>query len=206
MELEETTMPTLVFTLVGLGLGSLPLAWWLGRAVLHVDPRDYGPDHNPGAGNVWRAGGWRVGLPAAALDVGKATVAVQLAAAAGLAGWRLVPVALAPALGHAFSPFLRFRGGKGVACTFGAWIGLAGPLGGLALAVCFAVFYVAQRVDAWTNVFGVGLFAVGLVVSGAGAALVATAGAHGLLLAWTSRDELRERPRLRWTQAARPRP
>lgn len=199
-------MRTLLFTVVGLGLGSLPLAWWLGRAVLRVDARDYGADRNPGAGNVWRAGGWRVGLPAAALDVGKATLAVQLAHAAGLTHWQLVPVALAPALGHAFSPLLRFRGGKGVACTFGAWIGLTGPLGGLALAVCFAVFWAVQRVDAWTNVLGTSLFAAGLVVTGAGAALVATAGAHCLLLAWTSRHELRERPRLRWAQAVRHRP
>jgi acyl-phosphate glycerol 3-phosphate acyltransferase len=117
---KVAAMPTVLYTMLGLVLGSLPLAWWLGRAVLRVDARQYGPDHNPGAGNVWRAGGWRAGLPAAALDVGKATLAVQLAVAGGPAGWQLVPVALAPAVGRVFSPFLRFRGGKGVACTFGA--------------------------------------------------------------------------------------
>jgi len=195
-------MQTLLFTVIGLVLGSLPLAWWLGRAVLHVDPRDFGPDHNPGAGNVWRAGGWRVGLPAGALDVGKATLAVQIAQTAGLSGWRLLPVAIAPVVGHAFSPFLGFRGGKGVACTFGAWIGLAGPLGGLTLAVCFALFYAAQGTDAWTNVLGTGLFALVLVVVGAGGALVATAGAHLLLLASTSRSELRAAPRPRWVRPA----
>lgn len=199
-------MRTLLLTFVGLGLGSLPLAWWLGRVALHVDVRDYGEDRNPGAGNVWRAGGWRAGLPAAALDVGKATLAVQLAHVAGLAGWQLWPVALAPVVGHAFSPFLHFRGGKGVACTFGAWIGLAGPLGGLGLALCFAVFYTAQRIDAWTTVLGAGLFTAGLSVAGAGAALVAVAGAHLLLLTWTSRRELRERPRLRRRHPAHQRP
>lgn len=195
-------MRTLWFTLTGLGLGSLPLAWWLGRIVLRIDTRTFGADRNPGAGNVWRAGGWKVGLPAAVLDVTKATLAVQLAVSAGLEGWRLLPVAVAPAIGHAFSPFLRFRGGKGVACTFGAWLGLAGPPGGLALAVCFALFYVVQRADAWTNVLGTSFFGVVLVIVGAGAAFVAIAGAHALLLAWTSRRELREAPRLRWAPAA----
>jgi glycerol-3-phosphate acyltransferase PlsY len=199
-------MRTLLFTILGLGLGSLPLGWWLGRAVLRVDARDFGADRNPGAGNVWRAGGWAVGLPAATLDVGKATLAVALAQSAGLSGWRLLPVALAPAVGHAFSPFLRFHGGKGVACTFGAWLGLTGPLGGLVLAICFAVFYAAQRTDAWTNVFGTGLFGIVLMVTSAAAALVAIAGAQVLLLAWTSRRELREPPRLRWAQAAHRRP
>jgi glycerol-3-phosphate acyltransferase PlsY len=206
MRVEVESMQTLMLTAAGLALGSLPLAWWLGRTALHVDVRDYGGDRNPGAGNVWRAGGWKMGLAAAFLDVGKATPAVLAARAAGLSGWSLVPVALAPAVGHAFSPFLGFRGGKGVACTFGSWIGLAGPLGGLALAVCFAVFYAAQRTDAWTNVLGTGLFALVLIVVGAGGALVATAGANLLLLAWTSRGELREAPRPRWVRPAPRRP
>ncbi|MCX5677143.1 MAG: hypothetical protein NTX87_19310 [Planctomycetota bacterium] len=79
---------------------------------------------------------------------------------------------------------------------------MAGPLGGLTLAVCFALFYAAQGTDAWTNVLGTGLFALVLVVVGAGGALVATAGAHLLLLASTSRSELRAAPRPRWVRPA----
>lgn len=188
-------MEVVLLTLVAFGLGALPLAWWLGRAVLHVDIRAYGPDHNPGAGNVWRAGGWKVGLAAGVLDVGKATAGVALARIAGLDGWALLPVAVAPLLGHAFTPVLRGRGGKGVATLFGAWIGLSGVLaGGLVLALCYAVFYVAQRVDAWTNVLGVALFLVVLTARGEPAWLLTVAAADLAVLGWTNRRELAVRP------------
>lgn len=62
----------------------------------------------------------------------------------GVQGWAIVPVALAPVFGHAYSPWLRWRGGKAVATTFGVWSGLtvgAGPIVlGLLLGVMFAVF------------------------------------------------------------------
>ena len=125
-------------TIVGFAAGSLPLSLWLGRLALGVDIREYGPDRNPGAGNVWRAGGPALGVAAAALDIAKAAVPIAVARLVlGVSGWALLPVALAPILGHDFSPLLRFRGGKGVAATFGAWLALAGPLAMLALAVCF---------------------------------------------------------------------
>jgi hypothetical protein len=61
---------------------------------------------------------------------------------------------------------------------------------------------VLQRADAWTTVLGTGLFAAGLTVVGAGAALAATAAAHLVLLAWTSRRELRRAPEPRWARPA----
>ncbi len=109
-------------TVIGFAAGSLPLSLWLGRLALGVDIRDFGPDRNPGAGNVWRAGGPALGIAAAVLDIAKAAVPIAVARLAlGISGWALVPVALAPIVGHDFSPLLRFRGGKGVAVTFGAW-------------------------------------------------------------------------------------
>ncbi len=101
-----------MWTVVGFVCGSLMFAYWLGRLWLHVDIRDYG-DGNPGAGNAWRAGGWRLGLPAALLDYAKAAIPVALAHyGAGIDGWGIVPVALAPVLGHAFSPFMGFRAAR----------------------------------------------------------------------------------------------
>jgi glycerol-3-phosphate acyltransferase PlsY len=192
-------MNTLLWTALAFTLGSLPFAYWLGRAFLSVDVRDYGADHNPGAGNAWRAGGWRLGLPAAALDVGKATAAVLLARIAGVTHWGLLPVALAPLFGHALSPFLGFRGGKSVAATFGIWLGLTGPLGALLLAVCFGLVYAVQRTDAWTNVIGSSLFFAGLLLYGAAGVLLSVSLANVLLLAWTSRRELHVPPRPRHT-------
>jgi len=197
-------MDVVLVTVLAFALGSLPLAWWLGRVVLRVDVRDYGADHNPGAGNVWRAGGWAPGLAAGVLDVGKATAGVALARAAGLDGWSLLPVALALLLGHAFTPVLHGHGGKSVSVTFGIWIGLLGLFGGgLVLALCFALFYLVQRTDAWTDIFGLALFGAVLVARGEPAWLLGIAAADLAVLLWANRKELRVRPQLRHPVAAR---
>lgn len=104
--------------------GSLPFSVWIGRLALGRDIRRYG-DANPGATNVLRAGGKGWFVMAALLDALKAAVPVGLANFwAGITGWPLALIAVAPVLGHAFSPFLGGRGGKAVAATFGSWAGL----------------------------------------------------------------------------------
>jgi glycerol-3-phosphate acyltransferase PlsY len=105
-------------------LGALPLSVWIGRLALRADIRAYG-DSNPGATNVLHAGGRGWFLLALMLDISKAAAPVGLARQVwGWDGWLMGAVAMAPLLGHAFSPFLRGRGGKAVATTLGAWIGL----------------------------------------------------------------------------------
>lgn len=105
-------------------LGACPFSVWLGRWRLRGDIREYG-DGNPGAANVFKAGGRRLGSVALALDVGKG---VPFVAMAHLAFHLPVPavmaVALSAILGHAFSPVLRFRGGKAIAVTFGVMLAL----------------------------------------------------------------------------------
>lgn len=54
----------------------------------------------------------------------------------------IVPLALAPIAGHAFSPFLKGKGGKAIAVTFGVWSALTGFKASLALAVILAVLKV----------------------------------------------------------------
>lgn len=187
----------LLFTLAGLFAGSLPFSVWAGRLVLKRDIRDYG-DRNPGTSNAWRAGGWALGLPVAALEVGKAALPIGLAHLhIGNADWRIVPVALAPIVGHSFSPFLRFRGGKAVACTFGAWIALAGPLGALLLAVVFGLYFAVQAVDAWTVVFALCTWVVALTVWTAALPLIVFAVLDLALVTVRHGHDLRERARWR---------
>ena len=105
--------------LVAFVFGALPLSVWLGRFALGVDIRKYG-DGNPGAANVWRAGGKWWGLLAILLDGFKGLIPVAIANfAIGIEGWWLTAIALAPILGHTYSPFLNFRGGKALSTTFG---------------------------------------------------------------------------------------
>lgn len=114
----------LLWTVIGFWAGALPFSVWIGRLALRQEITRFG-DANPGATNVLRAGGRGWAALALLLDTLKATLPIALAYyAVGIADWRLVPIALAPGYGHAFSPLLRFHGGKAVAATLGMWIAL----------------------------------------------------------------------------------
>ncbi|HPD06802.1 MAG TPA: glycerol-3-phosphate acyltransferase [Candidatus Bipolaricaulis sp.] len=190
-------MTVLLFVLLGFGLGSLPFAVWVGKVWAKTDVRARG-DGNPGAVNAWRAGGWRVGLLALVLDVTKGALPVALARSlGGLGGWALLPVALAPLLGHAFSPWLAFQGGKAVASTFGAWSALTYWEVPTALGLSFALIRTVQAVDGWTVILSFPVVAVYLILRRAEPWLLATLGANFALLVWTHRRELRSPPRWR---------
>ena len=117
-------MYTVLLALGAFLLGACPFSVVLGRLFLKKDIRDYG-DGNPGAVNVFRAGGQKLGYLAVFLDVAKGIPFVLLAHTTfGLSGLAIVPVAVCAILGHAFSPFLRWQGGKAIAVTFGVLLAL----------------------------------------------------------------------------------
>lgn len=183
----------------GLGflLGAMPFSYWLGCLILHTDIRRYG-NGNPGATNAWRAGTWRVGLPASLLDYLKGAVPVGVARfIIGISGWGLVLIALAPVLGHAFSPFLRFRGGKAVAATFGIWTGLTVAEGPLLLGLFLGLFFLVQSADAWSVVLGMLGFLGYLVVREADHLVLAVWAGNMLILLWKHRLDLRQPIRAR---------
>lgn len=112
------------FLLVAYLSGALPWSVWLGKWFFKADPRALG-DGNPGAANAFRAGGWPLGVSVLVLDFLKAFLPVfaarwMLQLPAHQLGW----IALMPTLGHAFSIFLRFRGGRALVTLFGVWSGL----------------------------------------------------------------------------------
>ncbi|MCX7750165.1 MAG: glycerol-3-phosphate acyltransferase [Candidatus Bipolaricaulota bacterium] len=190
-------MSAFLFSVLGFAVGSLPFSVWLGRIAARADIRGVG-DGNPGAVNAWRAGGWKVGLLALVLDAAKGALPVALArTVGGLSGWPLLPVALAPLLGHAFSPWLRFRGGKAVAATFGAWSALTYWEVPTVLGLSFALIRSVQAVDAWTVALALPLVGLYLVLRGAEPWLLVAWGGTGALLLLTHRRALRERPRWR---------
>lgn len=186
-----------IYTMVAFILGSVPFAFWLGHLFLRVDIRRYG-DGNPGAGNAWRAGGWRVGVPGAVLDYSKGAAPVAVAHyVLGMSAWALVPVAIAPVLGHAFSPILRGRGGKAVAATFGIWSALTLLPGFLSLGVTMGIFWRLQRADGWATVAGlVGLLTY-ILIFAPEAYLLAIWTVNAAVVTWKHRQDLREPVRLR---------
>jgi glycerol-3-phosphate acyltransferase PlsY len=136
-------------SVLGFALGSLPFSLWLAKVMVGVDVRKI-DDGNPGAINAWRAGGSKVGIPALLLDFLKGALPVGLAAHLGIQGWGLVPIILAPPVGHAFSPLLGLRGGKAVAATFGVWSGVTNWLVPTVLGVLMTVGKALKVPDAWT--------------------------------------------------------
>lgn len=134
----------LVAIVLGFLLGSLPAGYLLVRMVRGTDVRDVGSG-NIGATNVGRVLG-RAGWVATLLaDAGKGALAVLLASGLPTSGpWAPALAGLAAILGHCFTPWLGFRGGKGVATMLGTFLVLA-PLATAGAAVTFALVAVASR-------------------------------------------------------------
>jgi glycerol-3-phosphate acyltransferase PlsY len=190
-------LDALLWAAAGFLAGSISFSLWLGKLFLGEDIRRHG-DHNPGATNAWRAGGWRLGAAVLLLDILKGLLPVGLARSiAGIEGWSLVPVALAPVLGHAFSPFLRFRGGKAVAVSFGVWIALLPGETPILLSLLLTAFYAIQSSDAWAVMLTLLTFLAYLLLRGTDAVLLAIWGGDVLILLWKHRHGLRKLPHTR---------
>ncbi|HKP97689.1 MAG TPA: glycerol-3-phosphate 1-O-acyltransferase PlsY [Fibrobacteria bacterium] len=123
-------------------LGSLPFAAWVAR--LHgVDITKVGSG-NPGMTNVWRTLGWKPALPVALLDAGKGYLAAWLAMyLTGSLNWALA-AGLVAVLGHSFTCFAAFKGGKGVLTGFGVFLYFT-PLSALAGLAAWAAVVAKTR-------------------------------------------------------------
>jgi glycerol-3-phosphate acyltransferase PlsY len=145
---------TLVLAIAAFGLGAVPFSVLVGRWLLGKDIQKYG-DGNPGAVNVFRAGGQKAGFLAVFLDIAKGFPFVFLACSwLELPGLSIVAVALSAVLGHAFSPFLGWHGGKAVAVTFGVLLAVPQHEVLLAFAACVIVGFLFVENDAWVVVLG----------------------------------------------------
>jgi glycerol-3-phosphate acyltransferase PlsY len=122
----QVAAPVVVIVLMGAYLlGSVLFGVVILRAVAGKDPRAAGSG-NPGAANVMRIAGKRLGAAALVLDAGKGALAVLLARS--LTPDEIVlpaAAAVGAVLGHLFPVFYRFRGGKGVATGLGAFLAVS---------------------------------------------------------------------------------
>jgi glycerol-3-phosphate acyltransferase PlsY len=135
-----TLWPGVFYVLLAFVSGSIPWSWILGK-IRGVDIRKEGSG-NTGATNLFRVCGRGIGFTGLFLDAFKGALPI-LAAKYGIAGftpsagqWVLAAASIFAVMGHVFSPWLGFRGGKGVATTFGVLM----VLSPLTVAVGFAVF------------------------------------------------------------------
>jgi glycerol-3-phosphate acyltransferase PlsY len=189
----------ILWTLMAFLCGSIPFSVIVGRLATGQDIRTYG-DHNPGAANVLRAANWGWFALASLLDYLKAAVPVGIPWLwLGVAGWGIVPIALVPLLGHAYSPWLRFRGGKAVAATFGLWTGLTVGAAPIMLGLLLPVMFAVWAVSGWAVLLAM-LSLGGFVWSQYEVQhpeLVAVWLGNLVLLGWTHREELGRAPGIR---------
>jgi glycerol-3-phosphate acyltransferase PlsY len=117
-----------VLVVVGYLLGAIPFGIVVSKAMGLPDPRTVG-SKNVGFTNVLRVSGTKAGVLTLFGDMGKGWV-MGWAAMQWLTDERFIMlVALSVILGHIFSPFLNFKGGKGVATALGSVLGLSPSIG-----------------------------------------------------------------------------
>ncbi len=153
----ELALTYFMAILLGYFLGSIPTGFIVARR-RGVDIRDQGSG-NIGATNVFRMLGWRAGILVLAIDALKGWIAcvgslmllgdlVIIDGATGInvadANRLMLAGGFASVLGHNFTPWLGFKGGKGIATTAGVLVGLT-PWGFLSALVVFLMFLALTR-------------------------------------------------------------
>ena len=134
-------------------LGATPWGYIIPRLLRGVDIRRYGSG-NVGGANVQRTVGWRLAIVVMALDVGKGVLAVALAwLVSGHSAVAEVVAGIMAIIGHDWSVFLRFKGGRGVAAAGGASFIIA-PLATAAVLPVFLLTVLRSRYVSLGSVVG----------------------------------------------------
>lgn len=128
--LENSTLIIFLIVVISFGLGSIPFGFILSKAFLGIDPREIGSG-NIGATNVLRTGHKYLAISTLLLDALKGVVAIYICR-------KLLPLSsgmetylagLSAIIGHMYTPWLGFKGGKGAATAAGALFTLSWPVG-----------------------------------------------------------------------------
>jgi len=190
----------IMFTVIGFLCGCFMFSYWLGLAV-KKDLREIG-DGNPGAFNLWHVAGYKLGILGISLDFMKGYLPLLLFLNYGLIkGLLIVPVAISPILGQVFSPFMKFKGGKAIAVTFGVWSALTSFEVSIAYAIILAILLfgakllkvkkeVATDLDGFMIVLGMSLLGLYLMARAFPLYLIILWLLNLILLSYTNRNKL----------------
>jgi len=174
-------------------IGATPTSFWVGKAFFGVDLRTMGSG-NLGATNTFRILGWKAALPVVLVDVLKGWFPVWFFPQRDLSAvweWTLA-YAAAAILGHVFSFWVRFRGGKGIATSGGAFLGLA-PWGVLAALVVWIGVTFSTRIVSAGSLAAALVLPLSLLVlpHKGGTTLVLFTAALALFVFWAHRSNIR---------------
>jgi acyl phosphate:glycerol-3-phosphate acyltransferase len=140
-------------------VGAIPTSYFAGKLGRGIDLRQHGSG-SLGATNTYRVLGWKYAIPVGLLDVAKgAAPVVSVERWSHGVGWLPVAVGAAAVAGHVFSPYVRFKGGKGVATAAGVFLALAPLAIAISMAIWCAVLWLSGYVSV-ASISAVGLFPV----------------------------------------------
>jgi len=139
-------------------IGSIPTAYWYARYFHKLDIRQHGSG-NIGATNSLRVLGKKAGAIVLIIDLLKGLIPVLIAKNLGFTPESTLMVGLFAIMGHLFSPFVGFKGGKGIATAFGVIIGFS-PLAALLCVAVFGLVFYFTRYVSLGSILGVFVFLI----------------------------------------------
>ena len=149
-------MHPLVAVVIAYLVGSIPSAYLAGRMARGIDLRQHGSG-NLGATNLYRVLGWKYAVPVGLFDIAKGAIPVLLfAPQVSRSMLYALACGVAAIIGHVFSVFVRFKGGKGVATAAGVMLALT-PL---ALGVAAAVWAIVLMLTGYVSLASIAAAAV----------------------------------------------
>lgn len=192
----------LLFVLAAYVAGATPSAYWIGRFLYGKDLRTLG-SCNLGATNALRVLGWRAAVPVIVADIFKGFAPVWWFP--GLddqtGAWWTVAYGAAAIVGHVFSFWVRFRGGKGVATSAGVLAALAPVAAAAGLVGWVLALAVSRMVSVASMAGAVTVGVAGLFLSGIGVPGKVFCSFITVFVVWAHRSNIRrllagEEPRI----------
>lgn len=182
-------MTLFLIVLCSFAVGSIPFGYLIGRFVYRKDIREHGSG-NIGAMNALRSLGKAGAAAVLVLDAAKGFAPAFFVMERGYGDVAASLAAAAAVVGHCFSPWLRGRGGKGVATSFGAIFALNGYAGGIAV-LGWIAGALATQYSSVGSFFGSLLAPIALYVFSYGSVAEMLYGIFALLLiGYTHRDNI----------------
>ncbi|MEJ2721463.1 MAG: glycerol-3-phosphate 1-O-acyltransferase PlsY [bacterium] len=150
-------LDSIVVAVVAYLAGAIPFSYIAGKVFAGIDLREHGSG-NLGASNTFRLLGGKIAVGVLLGDMAKGFLPVYFAASIAPTGtvpehWLMLVAAFFAVIGHLFSAFVGFSGGKGIATTAGALLALSPPVF-LVSFVVFAVVFAAKRIVSLASLAG----------------------------------------------------
>ena len=172
-------------------IGSIPTAYWYAKYFHGIDIREHGSG-NIGATNSLRVLGKKAGIVVLVFDLLKGLIPAYLARFLGLSEEVVFLIGITSILGHIFSVFAGFKGGKGIATSLGVILAVSPIGGGVSVIVFITVVYIPKYVSLGSLLAGLAFVVYFLITNGFLNTLSYTAIGLFLLIVFTHRGNIQK--------------